>query len=153
MKKYTVEEFSGNIRELFPAIKSWGLEYNGENFGLYLVVGDMANDILALVLAKNKALFVLKHEDKIVGFMGVSIFKSPIGVERIANEHYWYVLPEHRRCSPKLTNAFLAWAKKNCCTHIMKNASNLASDHHDKVCRIYEKRGMKKFETTYIMEI
>ena len=45
------------------------------------------------------------------------------------------------------------WAADNGCQYFMANASNLASDLHDKVCSIYEGIGMKKFETSYIKRI
>jgi GNAT superfamily N-acetyltransferase len=101
----------------------------------------------------NNILLVLE-DDEIVGYMGLQAFESPLGNQLIANEHYWYVLPEKRGFSAlKFLHAAERWAKEKGCSHLIMNASNLASDLHDRTCRLYERFGMSKFETTYIKEV
>lgn len=86
-----------------------------------------------------------------VGYMGLKCFKSPLGNQLIANEHYLFVASEFRGFSTlQLIRAAREWARAKGCSHIIFNASNLASDLHDKVCQFYERLGMKKFETSYI---
>jgi hypothetical protein len=98
--------------------------------------------------------FMLIDNDKVVGFMGMEWFSSPLGDQRIANEHYWYILKECRGSGAMLmVSAARTWAKEKRCSHLVMNASTLASELHDKVCGIYERIGLKKFETSYIQEI
>jgi GNAT superfamily N-acetyltransferase len=94
---------------------------------------------------------VLYNENEPVGFMGVTIFSSPISDTRMANEHLWYVKPEFRGAKAVLMlDAAISWAKRQGCSHFLGNASMLASNLHDTVCKIYDGYKMKKFETTYI---
>ena len=101
----------------------------------------------------SATLMLLLNEDIVVGFMGIFLHNSPVSVGLSANENYWYVLPKHRGASSlRLLKAAKKWAKDAGALHITMSASKLASDQHDKVCKIYEK-DMKHFETTYIMEL
>ena len=52
-----------------------------------------------------------------------------------------------------MIDAAQAWARAHGCSHLLFNASRLASGLHDDVCRVYEHKGMKPFETTYIVGI
>jgi len=113
----------------------------------------LVKDLTGLIDNDSAALFVLRNDIQVVGIMGMTVFKNPFGWEKIGNEHYWFVLPEYRGHSMKLFRAAKKWAKHMGCTFFMCNASNLASDMHDKICLIYEKMGMKKFETSYIKKI
>lgn len=138
---------------LAPVIKSWINEGRVNEFGFDLNIPSALDDLQSLIKLDSKDLLVLEYSNKIVGFMGILFFKSPLGVQWIANEHYWYILPEYRGHGLKLINAARRWAKDKKCSHLILNASNLASELHDKVISIYEKIGMKKFETSYIEQI
>jgi len=86
-----------------------------------------------------------------VGFIGVTMFQSPISVDRMATEHLWYVIPVYRGWGGiRLIKVAKAWARSQGCSHFIGNASMLASDLHDQVCELYEAMKMKKFETVYI---
>ena len=99
-------------------------------------------------------MLILKDESNAVGILGIQIFKNPLGHELMANEHYWYVMKDYRGLSGiRLLKTGFKWAKDQGCTHFICNASNLASELHDGVCKLYKKMGMKHFETTYIMEV
>jgi len=95
----------------------------------------------------------MNDNGEIVGYMGITSYKSPLSSQRIANEHYWYVLPEYRRASIRLIKAAIEWTKTRGCSHLQMSASNFASELHDRVCGLYEAFKMKKFETAYIMEM
>ena len=143
-----------SIISLMPLIESWQNECNARMFDINMEINEILRDVLRMIESNESIIFVLSDKEKVVGVMGLVIFKSPLGSQRIANEHYWYVLPEHRgRASLKLLAAGKAWAKEKRCSHIIANASMLASDLHDSVCHMYEEIGMKKFETTYIMAL
>ena len=143
-----------SILNLTVIIKSWINECKVNDFGMRLDLEEIFIDFHSLIHAGHKDLLILENDEgKIVGMMGLIFFKSPIGLQWFANEHYWYILPEYRGNGMKLIKQAREWAKKNKCSHLILNASMMASDVHNKVCSIYEKIGMKKFETNYIERI
>lgn len=150
-----IKEFRSDINDLRPIADAWKAECNGEGFALEADPDELLREFYRLSNVGNGCELLVQYRDgKPVGIMGLTIFKSPIGKDRICNEHFWYVLPEHRGIgSLKMLDAAVEWAKKKGCTHFMANASKLASDLHDSVCKIYERKGMKHFETTYLMEV
>jgi len=149
-----VKEYKEDTKLLSEIVNSWAAECNAEKFGLNKNFDSFYEELDALQNDETATLLVLYKDDKPVGLMGVVIFVSPIGTNRIANEHFWYVLPNHRGVkSIRLIEEAILWAKDNGCSHVMMNASCLASDLHDKVCDIYEMMGMKKYETVYLMEV
>ncbi len=143
-----------DIEDLKPIVLQWKAECNGDGMGISLVPDRHYAGLASLIERENAALFLLLVEGVVVGYMGIEYFKSPLGDQRIANEHYWYVLEKFRgRGSLKLVDCARWWAKRQGCSHLIMNASTLASGLHDKVCRFYERIGMQKFETSYIKEI
>lgn len=150
IKLYKVED---DMKILFPVIDSWFKEAQFEEFGIEHDFFSGVEDLTRLINSDDGALLVMDINEKIIGFMGITVFKSPLSKQKIANEHYWYVLPEYRGRGIYLISSAYKWAKEKECSHIMMNASRLASQLHDKTCQIYERMGMKKFETTYIKQI
>jgi GNAT superfamily N-acetyltransferase len=122
-------------------------------FDIVIDVDKLKDDFDGLIEDDNKDLLLLVNDDNtVVGFMGIILFDTPFG--KIANEHYWFVAPEYRgENSLSLIAAAKLWAKEKGCDYLMMNASMLASDLHDRVCRFYEHIGMVKFETSYILRI
>jgi len=148
-----IRTFNGDLSELQEVISSWLKEVNARVMGIELDEEVYLSDFQRLIDGDDSDLLVLER-DKIIGFMGLTIFNSPLGRQRICNEHYWYVLPEYRgMASLRFIKAAQQWAREKGCSHLMMNASAMASDMHDKVCKLYELFGMKKFETTYIWGI
>ena len=140
--------FNGRIEELFPIIASWEKECNGVEMGLDLDWATFIAELQGLINGEDSDLLVLREN---VGCLGLQVINSPIGRNKIANEHFWYVLPEHRGiASLRLIREAENWAKKKGCSHLILNASTLASSLHDNVCKLYERFGMQKFETSYI---
>ena len=119
------------------------------NTGRLLFHDFLVGDVMKYIDIKE-----IVNKDNIVGVMGIVIFKSPIGTEMMATEHFLYVLGRHRGLgSIKLIRYAKKWAKEKGCSHIIFNASKMASDLHDNVCKLYERLGMKHFETVYIQDI
>lgn len=150
-----IKEFRGDIHDLRPIAESWRDECNGKGFALEADPDELLREFYRLANVGNGCeLIVMFKDGRPVGIMGLTIFKSPIGKDRICNEHFWYVLPEHRGFkSLKMLGHATQWAKSKGCSHFMANASRLAGGLHDQVCHIYERSGMKHFETTYLMEV
>ena len=143
-----------DITGLTMIAESWREECNSGEFGLDTNMIDFLAELDEMIHDEYSTLIVMKRDGKPVGLMGMVINKSPFGRNWIANEHFWYVLPEHRGVSSiRMIEFAFRWAKQKGCSHVMMNASYLASDLHDKVCEIYEKFGMKKFESVYLVEV
>lgn len=150
-----VEEYKGNINRLFDVIVSWNDTCKGSTFGIDISMDRFAEELQVLISNEDSVLFVLIDDTtKIVGIIGMIKFLNPVSNRMIANEHFWYVIPEYRGFhSMHLIRSAFAWAEDNNCSHMMLNASMLASDLHDKVCDLCMRLGMKKFETSFIKEI
>jgi len=143
-----------DLAGLVSIAKRWIEEADFARFGLDVVISKGLSDLGELITGPNSDLFMLMKGEQCVGFMGIRSFPSPLGNNLVAEEHYLYVLPEHRgRGGLILLRAANKWAKDNMCTHLILNASNLASDMHDKTCKLYECMGMSKFETSFICQV
>lgn len=143
-----------DVSVLAPLAQAWLMEVNGD-FGIDIDVAAHLKDLQDFVNGEQSDVLGLETESgAIAGYMGVHWFFNHMGRGKFASEHYWYVHPDHRGVgSMRLMNAAMNWAKDKGCSHFLATASELASGLHDKVCRLYEKMGMKRFETTYICEV
>jgi len=175
----TVKTFSGDVRVLKPLFDAWVGETNSD-LGIEIIEDVYIQDFQRLVDGGNSDLLVLENDTRfaamviselarrttgrrvansgskdVVGFMGIEMFNSPTGYQRIANEHYFYVLPKYRRGtrSIRLVNAAKQWAIEAGCTHLILNASALASDLHDRVCKLYRHFGAELFETSFLLNL
>jgi len=147
---------SEDIERLKPVALEWKETCNGEMMGIELVPESHFADLASLIYREDADLFLLVNEEDntAIGYMGITCFKSPICNQRMANEHYLYVAEESRgRGIMLLIKKAKEWAKEKGCSHLIFNASNLASDLHDKVCKFYERIGLNIFETSYIQEV
>ncbi len=142
-----------DIERLFPVIKSWLSECKANEFGIEIEMPAYIDTAYKLIEHDETDLMVMFFEDEIVGVMGITSSRCPIGGQNIANALYWYTLPEHRGKGISFVLEARRWAAKRNCSHIIFSASKMASEMHDRVCRIYEHIKMKKFETSYIMEL
>jgi len=143
-----------DMERLRPIAEDWANTASDNEFGVDVDADSHLSDLRGLICGSTSGLIVLLKENQPVGYIGLKVMQNPIGHQLIANEHYWYVLPEYRGMgSMKMLKAAMLWAKLHNCSHIILNASRLASEMHDKVCLLYDKLGMKLFETSYIKEI
>lgn len=131
--------------DLSSLIASWWKEGHVSDFGFSFDPQKMEAGIRSL-----PGCLVMEWEGRIVGFMGLAVFTSPFGPEQVANEHYWYVLPEHRGLAWAFIKHARKWAQEHGCSHVMLNASYMASDKCDRVSSLYEKMGFEPFERTYL---
>ncbi len=150
-----IKLFNDDIETLRPIAESWREEMRANEFGITADNIDKFLTELGNIASKEDSdLLVLYDEETPVGYIGLQYFNSPLGNQRMANEHYFFVIPEKRGISSmRLIKNAKFIAKLKGCSHLILNASNLASDMHDKICGFYEKSGMKKFETSYISEV
>ena len=149
-----IKLFNDDIETLRPIAESWFEFANKNEFGIEVDVDKHLLELEMMAANDDADLIVLYDENNPIGYIGLRYFISPLGEQKIAEEHYLFVVPEKRgMASMRLIKNAKMLAKLKDCSHIIFNASNLASDLHDKVCNFYEKQGMKKFETSYISEV
>jgi len=130
----------------------WHNTCNAKDFGIDLNPETYFKDFSDLIDREDSDLLLLMKRDEVVGYMGLTYFQSPLGNQRIANEHFWYVSGKHRgRGTLKLIRAARQWAKEKGCSHLIMNCSNLASDMHNRLCHFYTRIGFQLFETSYII--
>lgn len=152
-----VMAWNGGLEVLKAVFDAWEAENNGEDFGIAVSRLSVRADIQSLMDSPDADLLVLNDEGAITGFLGIFKVRNFLNDQFVAIEKYWYVLPESRKhgfnSGYLLKRKAEEWAKQHKCTHLIMSASNLASDKHDKVCRLYEHWGMRLFETSYIIEV
>lgn len=149
-----IKLFNDDIETLRPIAESWFEFAKTNGFGLEISVDKHLIELSNIVSGIDSDLLVLCDDDIPIGYIGLRYFQSPLGNQKIAEEHYFYVVPEKRSlASMRLIKNAKYLAKLKECSHIIFNASNLASDLHEKICRVYEKLGMKLFETSFISEV
>lgn len=146
----TVEQ----VESIRPLVVEWKEFCSCGQFGLKVDINEFLAGLMDLVDGDDSDLLLLIGNADIVGIMGLTKFKSPFGIEQIANEHYLFIKQGYSMIgSKRLINAAHEWAKTKGCSHLIMTASNAASDLHDKVCKLYERIGLIKFETSFIREI
>ena len=139
---------------LLPLAYEWEVESKGDAFGLVTDPQYLMIDIMRKMNSPDSVVLGLVVEGRAGGFTTLSKFQSPLGPQMIAEEHYWFVGKDYRGIgSLRLLKAAEKWAADQGCSHLLLSASMLASGLHDRVCKLYEKRGGRKFETTYIIKI
>ena len=141
----------GDIIKLKPLLKRWQAEAN--SFNLDMDIDYFMVELHNMVSSETCGVIILtSKKDRPLGFMGL-VQASPLSEKnKIMNEHYWYIEPEHRggRNSLLMINKALEIAKQMGCTRFSITASRIASDLHDKVCRIYERLGFEQYETAFM---
>jgi len=132
----------------------WQREQLGtERFGFDVQVDSVIAELQTLIDVVGAVVFVLEDRKGIAGLLAVFVTDSPYGDQKTAFEKYWFVRPKARRHGLRLLKHAKQWAVGNGCSHFVMTASNMASDMHDKTCRVYERLGFKLFETSYIKEL
>ena len=136
---------------LKPLIIEWAKEINGDDFDMNIDPNCILADIERLVVSRDADVLLLVHDDEPIGYLGIIISRSPTNGARIANEHHWFVSKAHRGVAAiRLLKAARQWGKDRGCSHIILTASKLASNLHNRTCKLYERLGMQLFETSYI---
>lgn len=140
---------SEQLEKYYYIADKWIEEAEWTNFNLKISPEKGKKDLLRL-LSNNFCLLGLKVNNIPVGFMGITTFTSVFSDDKMANEHYWYVLKDYRKYSLFLLYEAEKWARENKCSHFIVNASYLASDLTPKVIEIYKKNKFKEFESSFI---
>lgn len=149
-----IKIYKGDTEILRDLCESRKAEIQLGKFGVTIDEDKYKKDLQRFIDSSDTDLFVLFDNDIPIGYLGLEYFISPFGTQKMANEQNWYVMPDHRGIgSIRLFSAASVMAKAKGCTHLIMNASMMASDMHDKLCKLYEKLGMSKFETSFIKDL
>lgn len=151
-KPSEVVRTTGTLDELRQVVLEWRKSCNGEEFGIDINLETHFRDLAGLVENEDSDLFLLKENGEIVGYIGMRVFRSPLGDQKICQEHYWFTL-EKSNGALRLLRAIEKWAKEKGCSHLIMTTSCLASNMHDRLCEFYERIGFRKFETSFIKSI
>jgi hypothetical protein len=137
--------------DLTPLVTAWAAEWDGARFGLSIDQEKVIADLKQTARGPESIVFAKIDDNQVVGILGLETFVNPYGRERIANEKKWYVMPKYRGQVRDFWIYAKGWAVVHGCTHIMLNASYMASDRCERVGALYEKMmGLAPFERAYI---
>ena len=92
-------------------------------------------------------------DDKLIGVLAAMLVDDCFNGDTIANEHFWYVDPEHRRGSHgiKLFKKFIAWSEEVGAKRI--SMVHLASLNAEKLGKLYERMDFVPLEIHYIKKV
>lgn len=98
-------------------------------------------------------IFFAHNGEKVIGLFGGVFNPDPFNGLMTAAEQFWYVLPEARgsRVSLQLFDRFEEEAKARRCTRILM--LRLEGEYAEVLSRLYERRGYKPAEQTFVKEI
>ncbi|MGI0034283.1 MAG: GNAT family N-acetyltransferase [Nitrososphaera sp.] len=115
--------------------------------GLNLDLDSLTATLTTMMHEPNQVLFVVKADGVIVGVVGGFITPAPFNNKQsIAQESFWYVLPEHRRggVGQALYDTFEAWAKAKGATALV-----MATIGNKKLHEYYLAHGFHALESHY----
>lgn len=100
------------------------------------------------------AIFVMEEDGKIIG--SIAGIVSPWYLDpsvRIVQEHWWWILPDHRGAigALRMENTLSKWGKELGATKIIM--SSIDSPDEESVKEYYKKRGYSYMETNFIKDI
>lgn len=123
-------------------------------FGIETSMAMGLADLAAAAKLFPQAIFVCYDGPDAVGCIVVNAAPNFYGPQTIAVVKYWYAMPNTVTAGPTLMKAAFRWAKRQGCSHLLSNATELfAAPNSDKVARFYEQIGMKLLERVYIGEV
>lgn len=142
-------EYLNNIEPIVPLMKEWEKIAAGNDCNYEVSFETVYEDLRATLQAIEGTILASSRDGEYTGFMVLLKMPSILGKQSIGVEKYWY----GKRDGVALFKEAEKWCRENGCSHLVMCASRLASELHDKVCRFYEKMGMRLYESTYIMEV
>lgn len=127
----------------------------GEEANMGPVKESVGETLLMLYSSPLGGLFVAAtDDDEVVGVTGGLLFPMWCNKAHITGqEMFWYVMPDHRRsrAGKLLFNALEDWARESGAHSF--HMSSLAGKHQKRVNQIYEKKGYRAQETSFIKEL
>jgi GNAT superfamily N-acetyltransferase len=103
----------------------------------------MATFATSLIDSPNGAVFVLDHDGRPVGVIGLVVFAHPLSGERMASECFWWAGDEARGHGLSLLHAAEAWAREQGAERLQMVAPE------PRVGRLYRRFGYQWIEESY----
>lgn len=108
-----------------------------------------SNSVGALVNNNIADCLVLVSEKEIVGVLAWSYFPDLISAELSATEILWYVKPDHRGNGVNMLDKMIEICKGRDVINV-----NMAHFYeHDRVGKLYERKGFARHEVSYVMRL
>lgn len=98
-----------------------------------------------MIGSEDCAVFVVDHEDGIVGMLGLQTFIQPFSGERVASEHFWWLDPKHRGHGVWLLKRGESWARGKGAIRMLM----MAPIDKPRVAEIYQAVGYSAIETVF----
>lgn len=114
--------------------------------------GHFVTTFHSLLNAGVAGVIIAVDDDKVVGAIGGVVTQQPFTGQRVAIEQFWFVDADHRRSGVghELLAAYERWA-------VASDVEAIVMVHllpgHDRLRKLYESRGYRPLETSYIMTI
>lgn len=152
IREFTKEESLDRFKNI---IDHWKAENNAGFFNISISETKFNQTLTRLVDSDNAVLFVEEREAEVVAMLGLTKYLMPYSADVMAAEQFFYILKEYRGTSlcKRFFEAAKEWTKKKEYSHLLFTATNVASDKHDMLCKVYSRFGMEKYQTAYIMEV
>ena len=141
-----IEIWNGTT-DLRPLAEAWAKEVTD-----IADIEEGMRDLTCMKEGEYSDVFVLKHEDKVVGAMGIIVLDLFFSKEFHSAARYWYILPKYRSLARELVNYAKKWSREKGCSKIMLG-SNERTPGNDTIDKFYETIGFKKHETIYVGEL
>ena len=141
-----IEIWNGTT-DLRPLAESWAKEVTD-----IADIEEGMRDLTCMKEGEYSDVFVLKHEDKIVGLMGIVVLDLFFSKEFHSAARYWYILPKYRSLARELVNYAKKWSREKGCSKIMLGSNERTPDNYT-IDKFYEAIGFKKHETIYVGDL
>ena len=90
-------------------------------------------------------------ERSLRGALGAIFYRDPFTSDLVAVEQFWYVMPDDRGDGIRLFDVFIASARERGCRRVMM--IHLKGLYPDALRRLYERRGFKEIETSFVRQL
>ena len=109
-------------------------------------------EVWTILLSGGRAAIFAERRGAVVGAIGGILHPDLYDPSReVADEFFWFVLPEHRGAGVALYRAFERWARERGAHQIQM--CHLTDVMPAKVSRFYERAGFQPIETRYAKEL
>lgn len=98
-----------------------------------------------IVASADAIIYVVEHEESVIGMLGGVVFQQPFSGEIIASELFWWLDPNHRGHGGWLLKRFEKWAAAKGATRVQM----MAPIDKPRVAETYVGLGYASIETIY----
>jgi hypothetical protein len=133
--------------DLRPLAEEWAKEIVDE-----CDIDKGMKDLVDMKEGPESDVFVLRHEDEVVGAMGIQVLNMFFTKEDYSAVRYWYILPKCRYMATCLVNYAKKWSVIHGCTKILMGSNKNGtqdSPTSKTIDKFYEALGMQVHDIIY----